>query len=179
MRCIVCQQIGTHQQQTDRALRGTGRGRQEICPLADPALDARVVDADIGIFDRRTYLECAPQPDPVAAGVAVHEIADQITHVFFRTGQPVLHCQEVSADVLRRARNEAQDLRQAAQHLHLVGAGCLRLVLGAAQFLQQRHGAGCGLRHIEAAHTCQLGHFGGRHAAHHGIARGAARFEGR
>ena len=43
--------------------------------------------------------------------------------IIFRASQPILHRQEISAHVLRGARNEAQNFRQALQHLQLTRTG--------------------------------------------------------
>ena len=70
-----------------------------------------------------------------------------------------------------RARNEAQQLRQAAQHLHLCGATRGGLVFAAAtQFLQQGHGAAGGFAHVKLTKACQLCHFRGTGHANHRIA---------
>jgi len=49
--------------------------------------------------------------------VFVHQRADHIGDVFFRTGQPILQRKEVVADVLGGAGNVFQNLRHAAKPL--------------------------------------------------------------
>ena len=58
-----------------------------------------------------------------AVGVAVDQELHHVRDVLLRAGEPVLQGQEIGAHVLRGAGDEAQDLRQPAQHLHLLRAG--------------------------------------------------------
>ena len=140
-------------------------GRFRIAPS-----HTRVVEADFGVMDGRFHLDATAQAAPGAIGAAVDHMAHQIEHVLVRAAHPVLHCQEVGAHVLRRAWNKAQHLRQAAQHLHLRRTPGGGLFFAAAQFFQQRHRAAGGLAHIELAQARELGDFGGRGDANHGVA---------
>ena len=60
------------------------------------------------------------------------------------------------SQVLRLAGQEAQDLRQAAQDLHLLLARRSRRRVRPAQLLQKLHRGGCGLLHVQIAHLRQL-----------------------
>ena len=181
MRGIAGQRIRAQQQQADGAAAAglRQRGRR----ISDAGLELRVVDADLRILGRQLRLERAAQRLARTARIAVDEEAHHVREVVLGAGQPVLQRQEIGAHVLRRARNEAQDLRQAAQHLHLLDAGrrglaFLRLRL---QALEQRHrAAGLPLAvHVEAADSREARDITGGHADQHGVAGLAARFERR
>ena len=100
--------------------------------------------------------------------------------VFLRTTQPILQRQKVGSQVLGCARNEAQHLRDAAQHLHLfgTGGGFFAVVFGvAAHFFQESHRSAGGLGHVEFAQAGEFDHFARRHGAHHGAAVVAPRLQ--
>ena len=176
---VARQHIGAHEQQAHSRL-GAALGRRQLARvLGDDAIHARMIDADLGIFDGRLDFHLAAQMAARTIGVAIHQIENQIDHVLFRARQPILHGEEIGAHILRRAGDEAQDLRQAPQHLHLIGAGAGGLFLGAAQLLQQAHGGVGGRAHVELADARQLRHFSGGERTQHGVAGGAARFEDR
>ncbi len=77
-----------------------------------------MIDAGLWVFGRLADLQRAAQHAPLAIGIAVDEEAHEIGDVLLGPGQPVLQGQEIGAHILGRARDEAQDLRQPAQHLH-------------------------------------------------------------
>ena len=134
---IIGQHIGTQKHQADCAL-GT-RPRQQIRAFHDASLGARVIKTDFRILDRRFNLQPADHGLARPGCVAVDQHADHIRDIIRRTSQPVLKRQEIGADVLCGAGDEAQQLRQFPQHLHLaLAAGRRSARLGlAAQFLQQ------------------------------------------
>ena len=120
-------------------------------------------------------------------GVAVHQEVDHVRDVLLGAGEPVLQRQEIGAHVLRGAGDEAQDLRQPAQHLHLLRAGGGRdaarpspLASGLPRRRFRKAIAPvAGRGHVELAHAGQLGHLGGRHRADHRVAMVAARLQRR
>ena len=133
-----------------------------------------MVDADIGVFDRRLGLDDAAQAAARTVGVTVHQQADHVGDVLLGSRQPVLQRQEVGPHVLRGAGNEAQQFWQLPQHLHLaLAAGACPLAI-AAQLLQPGDGAQRLAAHVELADPRQLHDFGRRHAADHGVAMVAA-----
>jgi len=177
-----------HDQQAHGAVLAAGGHARQVALLGRHALrHARVVDADFRVLQRRARLERAAQAAARAVGVAVDQELHQVEHVLFGPGQPVLHGEEIGAHVLRGARDEPQDLGQAAQHAHLACAGG-GLVFGrdvdvgaalAAQLFQKRQRAAGGRAHVEFAHAGEFGHFGGRHQADHGVAVRAPRLQRR
>ena len=104
-------------------------------------------------------------------------------HVVVGAREPILQRQEVRAHILGRTGNEAQDLRQAAQHRHLLRAArrgrCVSLFLLRLQPLQERHHARVGAVHVEAADFRDLHDLAGGHAGNHRIALIAPRRERR
>ena len=121
VRGVARQQVGAHQQQADRA--AAAALGQRLGALADAARQTRVIDADLRVLDRRGRLGGTAQHPARAIGVAIDQKLDHADDVVRRAGQPVLQRQEVGAHVLGGARDEAQDLGQPAQHLHLLGTG--------------------------------------------------------
>ena len=103
-----------------------------------------------------------------------NEEADHLADVFFRACKPVLHGEEIGANILRGSGNETQDLGQPLQHGQLLfaGGGLLGVLvgLGAAQFLQQVDDGALAAAHGEAAHAGELDHLTSRHEAHQRIA---------
>ena len=179
---IARQQIRAQQQQADCAFVFSDLARQVSRVRRQTIRHARVVNADLGVLDRRGRFGGTAQGFAVAVGVAVHQEANQVGHVLFRTAQPILHGQKVRAHILRRARNKAQHLRNAAQHFHLRGTACTRLFFtvfatSAAQLFQHGHRAAGRLAHVELAQLGELHHFTRRHHAHHGVAGIAAGLE--
>jgi hypothetical protein len=178
---IARQQVGAQHQQADDAVHGAlQRAGQCGAVFGQPCRQARVVDADLGVLQRRQHLGHAAQATPRTAGTTVDDVAHEVEHVLVGTTQEVLHGDEVRPHVLCRARDEAQQLRQPAQHLHLRGAAGGLLVLVAAQLLQQRHGAAGRLVHVEGAQARELHDLGRRHHADHrvaGLAAGAQRVD--
>ena len=116
---------------------------------------ARVIDADLGVFGGQVMRHFAAQRAARAIGITVYQVAHHIGDVFLRTAQPVLQHEKVSTHVLGSTRDEFQELRQAAQHFHLLRAGGAAGfgIFFAAQALEQGHRAGAGLGHIKAAHA--------------------------
>ena len=109
---VAGQQVGAHQQQTDRA--GGSDAGQPFGALGEPPGQARVVDADLGVVDRQRHLGPAAQRRPRPVRIAIDQQPDHVGDVLLRARQPILQGQEVGADVLGRARDETQDPRQAA-----------------------------------------------------------------
>ena len=109
--------------------------------------------------------------------VAVDQEADEIDDVILGAGQQILQSEEIGAHVLRPARDEAQDLRNAPQQRHLAGAARFLLIAAATQALQHGDDAALGAVHLELAESRELDDLAGRHAADHGVAAIAARFE--
>ena len=176
---VASQQIGTHEQQAHGALHGAVCGlRQGQRFFGKTPSHARVVDAHFGVMHRRVNFEAAAQAAARAVCSPVHHVAHQVEHVVVRATHPILHGQKVGPHVLCRARNKAQHLRQAAQHLHLRGAAGGGFFFAAAQLFEQRHRAAGGLEHVELAQARELGDFGGRGDADHGVALHAPRAQG-
>jgi hypothetical protein len=149
-----------------------------------------VIDTHFGVFGGGQYLGFPAQPGARAVGIAVHQQLHHLHEVVLGAGQPVLQGEEVGPHVLCGARDEAQDLGQSAQHLHLLRAGG-GLAFGAAvavdvvafalapHALEHRHEAAGGRAHVEFAHARELHHLGGGHGADHGVARVTPRFQRR
>ena len=145
-------------------------GRQVRQRLGHPPWHVRVIEAHLGIFDRRRHLDLARQLSAAARGIPVHQHADHIGDIVRTAGEPVLHAQEIRPHILRGAGDEAQQLGQFAQHTHLARTGgSSPLALIAAQLLQQRHRALRFLTHIELADAGELHHLGAAHQVEHGV----------
>ena len=152
---VAAEQVGTQQQDPDAAAGAVNR-RQGIGVLADAPLHARVIDADMRIFDgRHGLVELADQVALGRARVAPDEEAHHVGHVLARAAQPVLQRQKIRAHVLRCSRNEAQQLGQAPQHFHLRGTTGRGGRLLATQTLQQGDRTTRRTRHIEIADARQ------------------------
>ncbi|MCU0620799.1 MAG: hypothetical protein MUC69_04770 [Gemmatimonadales bacterium] len=171
---IAAQQVGAHQHHAHAA--GGATGRQGIEPLGQPApRQVGVVEAGLGVRGGRFRLHHAGGE---VLRVPVQQHAHQVHQVLVRAGQPVLQREVVAAHVLRRPRDEAQQLRDAAQLPHLRLAAPLA-GLAAAQPPQDAHGRPGPRRrrarpaHLEAPQARAAHHFGRRHDAHH-RARGIA-----
>ena len=133
-----------------------------------------MVESGLGILARSSRIYEVTQRFAFARGVARHEMAHEIGDVLVRTGQHVLQAQEVGAQILRFARQETQELGQAAQHAHLPFArrAPARAALGTAQTLEQADEPAGRLAHVERA---ELGHahdLARRHATDHGVRSG-------
>ena len=168
------QNIGAQDHQPYRAVPSV-MGRQGLWRLGHAAghllPHARVIDADLGVFDRGRRLHGTAQGPPLAIGITVHQIADHRDHVLGRAGEPVLQRQEIGADVLGRARDEGEDPGQAAQHGHLLFTGDATGGLGvAAQLLEHGQRTLGRAVHAVRAHPGQLHDLGRRHHADHGVA---------
>ena len=165
------QDIGAHQEQAHRALGALGAGGNPSHVVGDTVGHTRVVNPDVGVLHRCGHLEGAAQCPARSVGIAVHQEADHIGDVLLGPREPVLQGEEIGAHVLGGARDEAQELGDAPQHRHLLGASAAFLLFFvAAQTLKQRHGSAFGAVHGEAAHACQAHHLARRHAANHGVA---------
>ena len=195
MGCVAGDEVGAEEQETDRALRpffryGDWRGvslidqvqqparapddgsglQQERELFGQPTRQRRVIQADIRIIHRRGGAHLG------LAAVAADQHPHQVGQILVRAGQPVLQAEKIRPDILRRARDEAHQLREPAQHLHLrltVGADAVGLALaglGPTQLLQHRERAGRLFHHVELAEPGQPGDLVGRHAAQHGVA---------
>jgi hypothetical protein len=167
------QHVGAQHQQADGA-DGVPRGGKRVGARGHPARETRVIDADLGIFSRQRRLERAAQRPAVAVGVAVHQEADHGHDVLFRTGQPVLQREEVGADILGGARDEGQQLGEAAQHGHLLFAARGPRLGRAAQLLQHGHRTLGRAVHAVGAHAGQLDDLARRHRPDHRVAVGRA-----
>ncbi len=154
---VVAEDVRPQDEHPDRAANRPRRARQVGGALRHPARHRRVIDAEFGIVGRGGGGHRPAQRPARAVGVAVDEVADEVGEILVRPRQPVLQRQEIGADVLRGAGDEAQDLGQALQHRHLPrprrrGAGLRR----AAQLLQQRQRPLGGLVHPVVAEPRQL-----------------------
>ena len=139
-----------------------------------------MIQADIRILHRGRDLQAPRETGPRPGGVPVHQQADHVAEVLLGPRQPVLQAEEIGAHILRRAGDEAQQARQFAQHAHLaLAGGPALLALRPAQLLEQAHDAARLGGHVEAAEPGQLHHLAGRKAAHHRVAIGPARLQGR
>ena len=184
MRGVAGERVGAHHEDADPAPRGhgtLGTLRQARGVLGDAWRHARVIDADIRVFDGIGCLERPAIDLARPVGVAIDEARDEGAEVLLRPRQPELQHEEVDPQILRRAGDEAQDARQLAQHRHLARARARRPAARRfrAQFLQERHGAGVGSARHEATHAGQLRDLGRGHGHDHGVAGHAARLERR
>ncbi len=164
---IAGQHVGAQQQHAHRAALAVAGHQRRI--LDDATGHARMVDADIGVFDRCGCLQLAAQGLARAGGVAVHQQADHVGDVLFRARQPVLQRQEIGAHILRRAGDEAQQLRQLPQQPHLPLPARALGGLAAQPLEEAERAAGLG-GHAEPAEPGQLHHLTGRQAGQHGVA---------
>ena len=177
---IAGQQVRAQHQQAHRAP-GVGIGddqRQFRNGIRNASRHPWVIDAGFRVVHGRLRFDGAAQHVAWTGGIAVHEEADHVLDVLVGPGEPVLQRHEVRAHVLGRARDEAQQLRDPAQHLHLLCAAGRGIALAAAQALQQRDRPIGGLVHVEAADTREFHDFSGRHGADDRIALRAARLQG-
>ena len=145
--------------------------------LGDAGIHPRVVHTHLGIFDRKRRIVDPAERLAWPGCIAVDQEADQIEHIFLGPPQPVLKCQEIGTYILGGSRNESQQFRHTAKHLHLrrPPAGCLVLV--AAQALEQGCETTGGLAHVELAQTRVAHHLGGRHRADNCVAGLPAGFD--
>ena len=116
MGAIRRQDIGPQQQKPHSALY-LGRAGEVRHSGGDALRQGGVIQPDLRVIDRRLGSGALPF---LAGGIAAHQEADHLFDIVVRPAQPILHRQEPSAQVLRLAGDEAQDLGQAAQHGHLV-----------------------------------------------------------
>ena len=119
-----------------------------------PAREARVVDADIGIFDRRRRLERAAQRAARRRRRSGRPEAHHVGDVLVGAGQPVLQRQEIGAHVLRGAGDEAQELAAAA------AASSSALAAGARAAGACRAAASAGDGAAGARRPCRTGRAG-------------------
>ena len=168
MRGVVGEHIGAHHQKTDRAGLALATGG----PLIDgkivghPVFQLRMIKPDIGIDRRIGGLDDGAQHFARTLGVARDQEPDQVGDVVVGPGQHVLHGQEIGAHILRLAGNEAQQLGDLPQHLHLARTRRTGLRLLAAQALQEPEHAAGRVGHVELAQLRQLDDFGRRQRAH-------------
>ena len=165
---IAGQQVGAQQQQSDRAI--AGRRGQTLQVVGKPGSQMRVVHAHFGICDGRRGALAALQSAAGSRRIAADEKAHHVEDVVLGTRQPVLQRQKVGAHILRRARDEAQELRNPPQHFHLIGARGAAVLFCAAQPAQQCERPALAAVHAEAAHAGQPHDLGRRHGADHGVA---------
>ena len=161
--------IGAHDEEADAPLHRAGGHRHPRGVLADPSGHAWVIEAGLGIAERRGRGGDPAPGFPRARRVAPDEEAHEVGDVLVRPREPVLQGEKVGPHVLRRARDEAQDLGQLADHRHLAGA----VALGAGlppQALQEIEGAAPRAVHVEAVEAGRLHDLARREAADHGVA---------
>ena len=161
---IAAEQIGAQHQQPDRAGRLL-RCRQSCRIFGQPLLQVGMIDTHFGIFTGWLGSHLAKQRRAVARGIAVDQRAHHVDDIVVRSGQPVLHGQEILPDILRRTGNEAENLGQPPQHLHLAGTGTGARLLRAAQLLEQRQWPLGRPVHAVTAEPGQLDDIGGGHQA--------------
>ena len=171
MHGIAGEHVGAQAEHADRTLRDAAwPGRQHLRPFGNPRLESRVIDADLGIMDRRGRLHHGAQALARSIRIALDEHADEIGDIVVRSRQPVLKGEEIGAHVLRGAGDEAQDLRQPLQHSHLLRAGARGFFLAAPQPFQEGQRPTLGSRHIEPADAGQTHYLGRRQQTDHCIA---------
>ncbi|GJE31910.1 hypothetical protein LDDCCGHA_2092 [Methylobacterium oxalidis] len=178
MRGVARKHVGSHQQEADPADHRPARTRQRSWILADAARHTGVIQAGLGIAERRGRRRDLPPGRPLARCVAADEEAHEARHVLVRARQPVLEREEVGPHVLRRARDEAEYLREVADQCHLATGIALGRSLR-AQPLQKIEGAALRPVHVEAVEPGRAHDLSGREAADHGVAMGATREQGR
>jgi hypothetical protein len=172
MRRIPAEHVGAHDEDADAPGRARKRGQRRQ-GAGHAARHPRVVEADIRILNRRRQLA------RLGAAIAAGQHAEQVGQVLRRAGQPVLHRQHVGPHVLRGAGDEAQQLGELLEHLHLALARGGARLLRAAQLLQQGERPACLGRHVEAADARQLHYLARAHQADHRGAGGAPRLQRR
>ena len=151
MRRVACENVGAQHQETDPA-RCLPKGARQVRDLfADARGEPGMIDADFRIGDRIGDLETSTEALARTIGEFVDQQPHEVRDVAFRTGQPILQGQEIDAQILRRAGNEAKQLRQPSQHRHLAGARALGraglLIRLAAQPLEEGQCAAALLAH--------------------------------
>ena len=173
---VARQHVRAHQQQAHRAALAARRdGRQGGYGFRHARCHVWVVETHFRILNRFAHFGQSAKPFARAIGVAIHQCVNKISNVLLGSSQPILHGQKIGTHILRSARNETQQARQTAQHLHLLrtfgrARGLLRAFFFVAfESLEHRHDAGGGLVHLELADACELHHLCGGHAAHHRI----------
>ena len=119
---IIGQHIRAQHQHAHHASGLDCKRGQVVHPFDDLALGARVIEPDLGIIAGAHSFDLVAQHAPFAIGVTADEETHHVRHILWRAGKPVLHRQEVGTQVLRLARDEFEDLWQAAQHRHLARA---------------------------------------------------------
>ena len=174
---VVGQYIGPEDQHADHAHRLTTQRRQIRHPFDDPAGRPRMVQTQFRIVLGLRRVHAAAQASPGTVSVSTHQEPDHRRDIVLGSRQPVLHGQEVGAQILGGARYELEDFRQAAKHSHLAGAGGLGL--RAAQLLQHRQGPLVGTVHAQAAELRQADDLAGGQHADQGVAVLAARLQSR
>ena len=135
MGAVIRQNIGPQHQQPHGGA-GARRARQVGQPRGDPSGQPRMIQAHIRVIDGCLGRGLGPA---AARGIARHQKAQHLFDIVVRPAQPVLHRQKPGPQVLRLAGQEAQDLRQAAQHFHLLFARGRRWPLRPAQAFEQLH----------------------------------------
>ena len=173
---IAPEQVRAQHQYADRAL-GAMRGGQCIELIGHAARHRRMIDADLGIFVRRFGAVGAAQLAALAIGIAIDQRTDHPDDIVFAARQPILQRQQIGADILRGARDEAQHLGQPAQHLHLPRARRRARLARSAQPLEHRQRPLGGLVHPVVAELGQLDDFAARHQPDHRVAILAARHQ--
>ena len=174
---VAGQQVRAQHQHADRAL-GSGRERDILDLFAVPALHPRVIDAHLRVGDRQRHRHRGLEHGARTRRITADQVTHHVAEIVLRAGEPVLQRQKIGAHVLGGARNEAQHLRQAAQHFHLLRTRRGVLRLGGPQALEQRHRAALGAVHAELAEAGEAHDLGRRHRAEHGIAVVAAVVQG-
>ena len=119
---VVGNQVGAQHQHADPSFGGFGFDHMgQVAHVGVQAVfHARVVGAHLGVLHRFAHLHHAAAQGVFCIAIDQHQ--HHVVDVLLRAAQPVLQAQKVKAQILGRAGYKAQDLRQAAQHLHLFGA---------------------------------------------------------
>ena len=171
MASIARQQIGAQHQNTDRSdsFRGC-RSWQSVGLCSEAPGHAWVINTELRVFHRGGHFAQAPQDFARPVSTAINGMAHQVEHVVIGAAQPVLKRHEIGPHILCCTWDEAQHLRQTAQHFHLRSApGCSLVFAATTQFFEQSHRAAGGLVHVEITQPGQLDHLGRRGHANHGI----------
>ena len=102
---IPSQDVGPHEDQPDRAA-VSGRGRTRSRIDARPGLQPRVIKTDIRVIDRWLRRQGSAERRARTRRVTIHQVPNQVNQVAVAARQPVLHREEIGAQILSRAGNE-------------------------------------------------------------------------
>ena len=109
MGAVARQRIGTHQQNTDRTSdRFFGGLTQHFRVIGNAIGQALMVETSVGVLERWLVGKGVASTGMRIACVAIDQKRHHPTQIGLGPGQPVLQGQKISANILRRARNETQ-----------------------------------------------------------------------